>query len=45
MKHRPVLLNISTICSGSAKKEITKFAVKEKQKKNIYIYLGTSTKQ
>lgn len=39
MKHKPVLLTISTICSGHTKKNITKFYVKEKQKKNIKFIL------
>lgn len=33
MKHKPVPLIISIICSDHAKKGKTKFAVKEKQKK------------
>ena len=35
-----MLLNISTICSGHAKKGIRKFAVKEKLKKNIKFVWG-----
>lgn len=40
MKHKPVLLNISTICSGHAKKGIAKFALKKKRKKNIKFIQG-----
>lgn len=42
MKQKTVLLIISTICSDPAKKDITKFAVKEKWKKDITFIQGLS---
>lgn len=42
MKHKTVLLIISTICSDPAKNYITKFAVKEKWKQDITFIQGLS---